>query len=416
METKMSNNIVVLVPGYTATQLERVNDDKPNVKAWPLNRQEINKYLKILRKNGRKEALRYLTKLLGDPELKATKIPQFTKLLCKKKSIYAKMASHFCSLAGYKNILYQNTESLPKNENLFIQMPYDWRRTNAYVTDDGNQGHGSSVTLNNTLTDIYKQLGDDINIYLVAHSMGGLVSRALLETDKDEKGQPIAKPWKHRLMGLFTLGTPHLGSPTTLKAICGQLGHMKIISETFQSLIDISGYSGGYELLPYFKGEEGWNFINDEKKWIGLYSQLVKDEIEHKGYNKKNWEKAIKLFSNLNYQGSTPGSYGIDPLPYHCLYSYSFAKNNLCPGKTCHQFSFKESVLKAIDQKKSGDGLVTPYSGSFGQDTQYDCQGSTPISITGVYPKEYSGIQHMKLPTRKKISQFIIDTINDSCE
>ena len=419
----MSRNIIVLVPGYTGSELENPKQKK---QVWPLTNKEIEKYLRIRwfpLCGRRKRALKYLTNLIGDNTLQATKVPQIIKQNGKKiDSPYKKMAEYFEAEAHgqYDNILYQENVPLPKNDhNLFIQVPYDWRRTNAYVTDDGNSGQGSSVTLNQALTYIYKQLGDDINIYLVAHSMGGLVSRALLETENDENGKHIEKPWKNRLMGLFTLGTPHLGSPTALKAICGQFSKKFLLwtivpGRLFQGLIDMPGYSGGYELLPYFKTYSGWNFVEYKQTWIGLYSEPAQRELKHSKYKLEltNLLKAVNLFSQLNYKGSTPKSYGINPLPYHCLYSSKFTDKIGEPGSTCYQFSLKKSGIKSEAQPNKGDSLVTPYSGSFGQNVKHDCKGSIPISIKGVDSQDFPGDNHFQLPADKRILEYIKNKIN----
>lgn len=79
-------------------------------------------------------------------------------------------------------------------------------RTRTYVVDFGN---ASSLTvmadhLRNALEDVYacNDLEDDERVDLVAHSMGGLVARLVLDDEV----------WRNRVANLVTLGTPHLGS------------------------------------------------------------------------------------------------------------------------------------------------------------------------------------------------------------
>lgn len=79
-------------------------------------------------------------------------------------------------------------------------------RTRSYVVDFGNASSLSVMAdhLDNVLDDIYarNQLEEDQQVDLVAHSMGGLVARLMLDDEVN----------RLRVANLVTLGTPHLGS------------------------------------------------------------------------------------------------------------------------------------------------------------------------------------------------------------
>jgi hypothetical protein len=83
------------------------------------------------------------------------------------------------------------------------------------------------------------------SITIVAHSMGGLVSRLMLESGKFSD-----KPWYSKIDGLLTLGTPHLGAPLALARILGLDSAMGISGPDFRAIAADRRYPSGYQLLP----------------------------------------------------------------------------------------------------------------------------------------------------------------------
>lgn len=83
------------------------------------------------------------------------------------------------------------------------------------------------------------------SITIVAHSMGGLIGRLVLES-----GKFSAKPWFAKINGLMTLGTPHLGAPLALARILGLDGDMGISPADFKAIAADRRYPSGYQLLP----------------------------------------------------------------------------------------------------------------------------------------------------------------------
>lgn len=79
--------------------------------------------------------------------------------------------------------------------------------------------------------------------FILAHSMGGLLARALLETG------PQA-PWRRRIRLLAALGAPHLGAPAALARIAGRLGGTALSAEQTRRLAADPRYPGPSQLVP----------------------------------------------------------------------------------------------------------------------------------------------------------------------
>jgi len=114
----------------------------------------------------------------------------------------------------------------------FFKFPYDWRASNRWAAEaldafirpklhDWRRGGG----------------GPDAKLWLVCHSMGGLVARYFLEA---LGGAAVTRH-------LITIGTPHRGAPKALNALVNGLG---------LGPLDFSGvvrsFASTYELLPQY--------------------------------------------------------------------------------------------------------------------------------------------------------------------
>jgi triacylglycerol esterase/lipase EstA (alpha/beta hydrolase family) len=110
--------------------------------------------------------------------------------------------------------------------------PYDWRRDLETLADrlaarlDAIPAAATSIAI-------------------VAHSMGGLVSRLMLEAGKFD-----AKPWFKKIDAFMTLGTPHLGAPLALARVLGLDSSLGISAADFREIAADPRYPSGYQLLP----------------------------------------------------------------------------------------------------------------------------------------------------------------------
>ena len=114
----------------------------------------------------------------------------------------------------------------------FFKFPYDWRASNRWAAEDldafirpklheWSQGAG----------------GSDAKLWLVCHSMGGLVARYFLE---HLGGAEITRH-------LITIATPHRGAPKALNALVNGMGLGPL---DFSKVI--RSFASTYELLPQY--------------------------------------------------------------------------------------------------------------------------------------------------------------------
>jgi pimeloyl-ACP methyl ester carboxylesterase len=83
------------------------------------------------------------------------------------------------------------------------------------------------------------------DIIIVAHSMGGLISRLVLEGP-----QFRAEPWFANIKMFLALGTPHRGAPLALARVLGLDSAMGISQEDFKRFSANVAYPSAYQLLP----------------------------------------------------------------------------------------------------------------------------------------------------------------------
>lgn len=113
-----------------------------------------------------------------------------------------------------------------------IPYPYDWRRSNAYAAE------GLARLIGERLPAWRKQSGaTKAKVWLVAHSMGGLVARYYCE----ELGGAVDT------RGVITMGTPHRGSVNALEGLANGKRYGPLdLTPLVRSLPSM------YELLPLF--------------------------------------------------------------------------------------------------------------------------------------------------------------------
>ena len=122
--------------------------------------------------------------------------------------------------------------------------PYDWRRDN----------RESARKLVDFLKDVVMaQQADPIT--LVAHSMGGLISRYALEADDAQ----VTGSWRSRVSLLVTMGTPHRGAPLALVRAAGLDGALGLSPADVKALAADVRYPSAYQLLPPTNARALWN-------------------------------------------------------------------------------------------------------------------------------------------------------------
>lgn len=87
--------------------------------------------------------------------------------------------------------------------------------------------------------------GEADRIILLAHSMGGLICRHLLESPAYRE-----RPWFNKVTDLITMATPHLGAPLALRRAAGLEGSLALSPQQTSALSADPRYPSGYQLLP----------------------------------------------------------------------------------------------------------------------------------------------------------------------
>ncbi|TCP43160.1 lipase/acyltransferase domain-containing protein [Rhodovulum marinum] len=144
----------------------------------------------------------------------------------------------------------------------YVDFPYDWRR-DLFETVD-------------VLADRLRALHDEgaTEIALIGHSMGGLLSRLLLESGKFDN-----EPWFPKITLFAALAAPHLGAPLALARIFGVDSTMGIKGSDFAKLAANPKYPSGYQLIPAPGEESIWDLASDDLAALDPYDDATAQKI-----------------------------------------------------------------------------------------------------------------------------------------
>jgi pimeloyl-ACP methyl ester carboxylesterase len=179
------------------------------------------------------------------------------------------------------------------------------------------------------------------SITIVAHSMGGLVSRLVLES-----GKFSGKPWFAKINGLMTLGTPHLGAPLALVRILGLDGDMGISPADFKAIAADRRYPSGYQLLPAPGESACWDIkAGGTLGVLDIYNHAVAGAL---GMDKVLVERARWVHDTL----------GNGAVPAHIRYFYFAGTGH----ETATRVNVASTSKVITRQKDAGDGTVPLWS------------------------------------------------------
>ncbi len=135
--------------------------------------------------------------------------------------------------AGYYEPTWANW-LLGRKPTLFA-FPYDWRQDNAITAD----------MLKEKIQEVKEKSGRD-KVDIVAHSMGGLVARAYIQSDD----------YQNDVDQVIFLGTPHLGSVDSYNRREGAYFGNKPIDFLFKTVFQLEANANGYlSLVDYIRNE-----------------------------------------------------------------------------------------------------------------------------------------------------------------
>lgn len=228
----------------------------------------------------------------------------------KEDSIYTELLDSFknngyveYNLDGDENRLSETcggqnlTELRAKHPTLFV-FPYDWRKTNG-----GNTAGGNTDRLKKYI-ECVRAIYPATDVNIVAHSMGGLLSRNYILQNPGQVN--------HHIKNLITIGSPWLGAPRAIHALetgsfigaafndtWKETFSAAFADAVFSSQIKqiMEGFPGGHQLLPskgYFDlggnplkiDGTNYNFLQTQS-WMNL---------KHPNYNPGNQMDPISGF------------------------------------------------------------------------------------------------------------------------
>ncbi|WP_413935837.1 lipase/acyltransferase domain-containing protein [Nitrospira sp. BLG_1] len=160
--------------------------------------------------------------------------------------------------SGLTAMIRNNFDVVPANDDLsvpanYVEFPYDWRLSNRFTA-------ARLKALVDTRLPVWQRSakgGQEAKIILIAHSMGGLVSRYYLEK---------LEGWQ-TCRALITLGTPYRGSVNAIDYLVN--GYKKVFHNFTEAMRSMPSV---YELLPI------WQILENQ----GNYKRVAEaDDLPH---------------------------------------------------------------------------------------------------------------------------------------
>jgi pimeloyl-ACP methyl ester carboxylesterase len=136
-----------------------------------------------------------------------------------------------------------------EDQNLFL-FPYDWRKSNAETAERLAERLDRLIAEN-----------PGAEITILAHSMGGLVSRQFLESGRFNRRTSHGK-----VRRLIMLATPQRGAPLALAAAMGKEKRLFLSAEQVHQLASDTRYPSLYQLLPP---------VGEPFAWDGRFGQKL---------------------------------------------------------------------------------------------------------------------------------------------
>ena len=317
-----------------------------------------------------------------------------------------------------------------------IGFPYDWRKDNLFnaaTHSSLGSNPGSLQAFLGYINTLYKS---NVAIYLVAHSMGGILSRTYLELVGG------ADACFSQIKGLVTLGTPHLGAPLAFQAVNGMI-NMKTYVGTLEvddipiplagfdamvwDFVDSDYGNSTFELLPppYMAGSNmpaAVQFISDQSlaaaggpygflSASGLNNDLpgaMQALLQTQVASGATWAEVTSASTSsaslLSQLGNAAyGSVSGKLPPYYCIYGvscmYPTSTGILYVGAS-GTWTSSMAQWFSVDQVQGGDQIVPTWSATFqGRSVAGVYRALQAPAPTGSNPPTPPGsVSHLQLP------------------
>jgi pimeloyl-ACP methyl ester carboxylesterase len=207
-----------------------------------------------------------------------------------------------------------------------VEYPYDWR------LDLFDSANGLAEKLDTLAVD---------RIIFVAHSMGGLVTRLLLETPDFR-----TRPWFSKIDGFLALATPHNGAPLALARILGLDSALGISGTDFKKLSSNPAFPSGYQLLPAPGEDACWDVTPGANlAALDFYDEAVAAKL--------GMSAQLVLRARAVHEALKSGT-----VPDHVRYFYFSGAGH----KTVTRINVDGGKAKMVVTPDAGDGTVPLWS------------------------------------------------------
>jgi len=222
-----------------------------------------------------------------------------------------------------------------EGDTMFVAA-YDWRKDIARCAEELAQH-----------IDKHTHTGSSKNeITLLAHSLGGLVSRHYLESQRFEN-----RPGFSCVRQLITLGTPHHGAPKALPAALGQEKNVFLSKDQVREFVNDARYPSLYQVLPSQTEPFAWD-RSDQKQLdqVDIYDPSV---IKKLGLSKQNLEAAKEFRKSID-TSRRPSN-----VRYFC---FSGTRHSTITHVMVRLLNTGGSQADKIEIEDGGDGTVPTWS------------------------------------------------------
>lgn len=161
--------------------------------------------------------------------------------------IYRQWLQAFRALARNNKQLFSDSTDPPS----LYTVPYDWR-----LALEDSAANRLAPTIRKARSD----WGQDVRIHLVAHSLGGLLSRYYLQS-----GRFTADAGFSSIKSFITFGTPHNGAPVALAGAVGLHKTNFMSIEQSKRLANDARYPALYQTFPLFSAPVIWKSMRQSK-------------------------------------------------------------------------------------------------------------------------------------------------------
>lgn len=357
-------DIVVILPGITGSVLQKEGKD-----VWAVSGQAawqafstLGDSLQWLKLEGDDPDAEYL-----DDGIKATRLANDAHLVPGLVKIDGYTTTARLITDYFEVIPGDIREDKPAN---FFKFPYDWRRDNRV----------NAKLLKKYLDLRLKQWREntgikDAKVILMAHSMGGLVSRYYIE---------VLEGWRD-CKALITFGTPYRGSLNAVNFLAN--GYKK----RFLDLTEVMrSFPSVYQLMPIYK------MLQIDKE----YHRIAEAPVELPYIIKERAEDALKFHREIEdavnrHQNDAAYLKSYKIIPIVGTKQTTFQSANLADGKLTISLDLPTGIDLLLGD---GDGTV-PYLSAI------------PIELSSEYRETYISEQHGSLQNNDKVLGQLLERL-----